>query len=157
MGETAPSKVYKNAKRYAFTFNLDKTASPSDSANMSFADYIAKKQNTLKKALESDISQESGQTWNLYLRGNFSNWQNSEAYKMTAAQDGYTVTLTQNSEIKCKVYDNKSGKWYGAEAVAEECEVEYGTDGHTNIVLPAGTYTLRFFTETQTVMIVKVS
>ncbi len=157
MGETAPSKVYKNAKRYAFTFDLDKTASPSDSANMSFADYIAKKQNTLKKALESDISQESGQTWELYLRGNFSNWQNSEAYKMTAAEDGYTVTLTQNSEIKCKVYDNKSGKWYGAEAVAEECEVEYGTDGHTNIVLPAGTYTLRFFTETQTVMITKVS
>ena len=156
-GETTPSKVYKNAKRYAFTFDLEKTASPSDSANMSFADYIAKKQNTLIKALEGGTYEESEQTWELYLRGNFTNWQNSEAYKMTATEGGYTVTLTQNSEIKCKVYDNKSGKWFGAEVVAEECEVEYDTDGHTNIVLPAGTYTLLFFTETQTVMIAKVS
>ena len=46
--------------------------------------------------------------------------------------------------LRFKIYDNVSGSWFGAEVVREDCEVEISTDKHTNVVLPAGSYTVIF-------------
>lgn len=45
--ETSPSKGYHNAGGYSFTFDINKTANPGDSSNMSFADYMSQKRATL--------------------------------------------------------------------------------------------------------------
>lgn len=148
--DAAPSKVYKNAEWCDFRFDLSKTASASDNANMSFADYISAKQATLKSALEkgeSDGNEDpTERQWEPYIRGDFTNWQNDEAYKMTECEGGYTITLTRDSNFKFKVYDNKSGAWFGAEVVTENTAVEFTADGHTNVCLPAGSYTVIFST-----------
>ena len=148
--DAAPSKVYKNAEWCDFRFDLSKTASASDDANMSFADYISAKQATLKSALEkgeSDGNEDpTERQWEPYIRGDFTNWQNDEAYKMTECEGGYTITLTRDGDFKFKVYDNKSGAWFGAEVVTEDTAVEFTADGHTNVCLPAGSYTVIFST-----------
>ena len=142
--------MYKNAEWCDFRFDLSKTASASDDANMSFADYISAKQATLKSALEkgeSDGNEDSTERqWEPYIRGDFTNWQNDEAYKMTECEGGYTITLTRDGDFKFKVYDNKSGAWFGAEVVTEDTAVEFTADGHTNVCLPAGSYTVIFST-----------
>jgi hypothetical protein len=127
---------------------------------MSFRDYINAKQATLKKALENISSggtgEDEGRVWEPYLRSDFTGWQNSDAYKMSKCDEGYTITLSQNDNFRFKIYDNRSGSWYGSEVVAEGCEVEFGTDGHTNILLSAGTYKIIFVTENQTIIIIPV-
>ena len=158
--EAAPSKSYKNAAGYDFRFDLYESANAWDSANMSFRDYINAKQATLKKALENINSggtgEDEGRVWEPYLRSDFTGWQNSDAYKMSKCDEGYTITLSQNDNFRFKIYDNRSGSWYGSEVVAEGCEVEFGTDGHTNILLSAGTYKIIFVTENQTIIIIPV-
>ena len=142
--EASPSKTYKNAERYSFTFDIDRSASPSESANMSFADYITLKKATLEGALNGETTDDVVRVYDLYIRADFTGWQNDEAYKMTECEGGYTVTLTQSGEFRFKIYDNVSGSWFGAEVVREDCEVEISTDKHTNVVLPAGSYTVIF-------------
>ena len=156
--DATPSKEYKNAKNCDFNFDLNETANPHDSANMSFADYINAKQSTLKKALENvasgNIQDDVEREWEPYIRSDFTGWQNDEAYKMSKCDVGYTIILTQGSDFRFKVYDNRSGSWFGSEVVIEDCSIEYGTDGHTNILLPAGSYTVIFLTDSKTINII---
>lgn len=158
--DATPSKIYKNANHCNFRFDINETARASDSANMSFADYINAKQATLKNALENGGSDgredDTDSVWEPYIRSDFTGWQNDNAYKMMACEDGYTFTLTQSSDFRFKIYDNKSGSWFGSEVVDEGCAVEFDTDGHTNILLPAGTYTIIFVTQTKTIKIIPV-
>lgn len=151
--EATPSRNYENAKDYDFKFDINKTADASASANMSFADYITAKQATLKNALENGTAEDERQ-WEPYIRGDFTSWGNDEAYKMTRCEQGYTFTLSQSSEIRFKVYDNRSGSWYGSEVVVDDCQVNFNTDDHTNIILLAGTYTIIFSTNDKTIDII---
>ena len=155
--DTSPSRTYENAQWCDFRFDLSKTSDPSQSANMSFSDYITAKQQTLKAALQNRADgsdDEIGRVWEPYIRADFTGWQNDESYKMTECEGGFTITLTLQGSFKFKVYDNKTGAWFGAEVVTDECEVEYESDGHTNVVLPAGTYTVIFNTSEQTITLI---
>lgn len=155
--DASPSRTYENAQWCGFRFDLSKTSDPSQSANMSFSDYITAKQQTLKAALQNGADgsdDEIGRIWEPYIRADFTGWQNDESYKMTECEGGFTITLTLQGSFKFKVYDNKTGAWFGAEVVTDECEVEYESDGHTNVVLPAGTYTVIFNTSEQTITLI---
>ncbi len=158
--DAAPSRVYYNAEHCDFRFDLSESASASDSANMSFADYIAAKQATLARALEkgeADGSEDpTERQWEPYIRGDFTDWQNDESYKMTECEGGYTITLTRDGDFKFKVYDNKSGAWFGAEVVTEDTAVEFNSDGHTNVCLSAGSYTVFFSTRDGTITLTAV-
>jgi hypothetical protein len=153
--DTTPSKTYYNAEHYSFAFDINKTASPSDSANMSFSDYMKAKLATLTAALEGEDLGEDikpSLTVEMFIRADFTNWDLSAAYKMHEDENGIsTLTIKEYAEFRFKVYDNISQRWYGAECVSKECDVAYESDGHTNIVLPAGTYLVSFDKYTNTI------
>lgn len=50
-GEATPSKGYYNTDGYKFRFDINRTCNPDQSKNMSFADYISAKRETLYKAI----------------------------------------------------------------------------------------------------------
>ncbi len=130
--DATPSKQYGNAWDYSFSFDINK----SDGSNMSFANYITKKTQTLAKYISDytpDVGEGSGgntgdnsggnqggttvvKEWELYIRGNFdnNNWENHSQYKMQHIGNGiYSVTLTANyssgdaGTFKFKIYNNK--------------------------------------------------
>lgn len=102
--------------------------------------------------------------WDLYLRGNFNdnNWTNQSQYRFKAVGDGiYCVDVSCQSELfKFKVYNEKQGSegdaaWYNT--VDEERTTvwfEY-QGGHANVQVKAGSYTVYFDTNTQTLYIVE--
>lgn len=125
------SKSFNNAGN-GVSFDLNK----SDGSNMSFANYITAKANTLAKYISGytpDVGTGSGDNsgsgdntgsgsdtvvteWELYVRGNFdnNNWENHSQYKMQHIGDGiYSVTLTATyssgdaGTFKFKIYNNK--------------------------------------------------
>lgn len=151
--DATPSRDYKNAKDYDFKFDINKTAEAWESANMSFANYINAKQATLKSVLESGATDGERQC-EPYIRADFTNWNIDEAYKMIKCEQGYSIVLTQNNEFRFKVYDNRSDAWFGSEAVTDDCPIDFNTDGHTNIILPAGTYLVFFSTQNKTISII---
>ena len=152
--DTATSKTYQNAKYHSFGFDINETCSPSDSANMSFKDYISGKLNILNYYLGKGDSRDWSE---LYLRGNFlyNDWQNHEEWRFQKIEDGvYAVNVEVDNKFKFKVYDNKTGTWYNT--VDNRCNAEFEYQGdHRNIEVPAGSYTVLFYTETLTVYFVK--
>ena len=157
--DATPSKSYRNASGCDFKFNLNESANAWDSANMSFADYITAKQATLQRALENGGNDNEGNedgAWELYIRSDVTGWQNDNAHRMQKCNEGYTFTIVCSSDYRFKVYDNKSSTWFGSEVIADGCEVEITTDYHTNIILPAGSYTVVFNTENKTISITRL-
>ena len=86
-----------------------------------------------------------------YIRSDVTNWQNDPAYSMTEENGTLTLQITTRNGLRLKVYNDDTGRWYGSECVSDDCAVSFDTDGHTNIVLTAGTYTITFDPETETI------
>jgi len=77
-------------------------------------------------------------TW--YIRADFTNWQNHDAYVMQEKEGLWSIRISIRKEAALKVYNSKTDAWYGSECVSEHCSAKYSTDGYTNLILEAGTY-----------------
>ena len=178
-GDATPSKTYNNAGGYKFRFDINRTCSPSDSKNMSFADYLSAKRQTLYNAIgdqgNTDNSGSSGGTNNPilncdpYIRGDMNDWSSNGNYAMKQSGEGiFTFTLTANdarpsskhngqNKIKFKIYDNDSGNWYGVSNVDPNCKVVYDdkniSNANGNLYLEPGTYLITFDANTSTIYI----
>ena len=84
-----------------------------------------------------------------FIRADFTDWQNDDRYAMAEEDGQIVIRLTLSRESKLKVYNDSTGAWYGTEFIPEECSVPYETDHHSNIVLSAGMYLIRFDPETE--------
>ena len=171
------SKTYHNASGHTFRFDIARTCSAGDSANMSFSDYLSAKRQTLYKAIgdqgntDNSGSGNSGSgsgsndntvsEWDLYLRGNFdnNNWENYKGYKLTHIGNGvYSITVSPSSSsgdagtFKFKIYNEKQSgdsAWYNT---VDESKINASFEyqgGNRNVQVALGTYTIYFDTNTQ--------
>ena len=153
-----PDKVFYNTQGLKLSFNLDRTSDFSSNDNISFQEYWEAKLQTLEDYLANIDQFEVGApainaSW--YIRADVTNWQNNDAYAMKI-QDNSAVILIEVSDcIRLKVYNDKTGEWYGAECVREDCSVPFDTDNHTNIILQQGVYRILFDFETETITLIK--
>ncbi len=118
--ETTPSKRYHNAWDYRFHFDNTLTASPYEGANMSFYDYIEAKLATLNTYLSGgsvdgpDIPIQEAKP---YIRADFTGWEQMEEYRMTKTSEAgvWVASVVRGEGFRFKVYDETTGRWYGAE------------------------------------------
>ena len=150
--DATPSKTYYNANGYKFRFDINRTCTPDQSKNMSFADYISAKRQTLYQYIG-----DQGNTENLgnsnngsdnqggndggnqpianckpYIMGDMNGWQTNNGYAMTSEGDGiFTFTVTEShvsstyNRIKIKIFDSNNNLWFGYEIVDPNCSVNY--------------------------------
>lgn len=166
-GYETPSKTYHNASDHAFAFDLSATCPPNGNSNMSFADYMRAKRQTIEKhtgegGAETPNLPQRPETpdpkpegrFNLCIRADFTGWNRSDEYKLQKTDEGiFSITLTWNSEFRFKIHDDDDGKWYGAEWVDYGCPPHLTSDRDTNIVLPAGSYLIQFDSNTRIIYI----
>ena len=160
-GDTTPSKTYRNAEWCKFRFDLNRTCSPNDSGNMSFADYLSRKRATLYKSIgDQGNTDNSGSTGSdntgggneggsyepitnskPYIMGDMNGWQTNDYYLMTPSGEGiFTFTITESAvsstynRIKFKLFDSNNNMWYGYEIVDPDCTVNYNDiTGNDNV------------------------
>jgi hypothetical protein len=152
-----PLGNFDNAGSHTNRFDITITANPADpNGNISYSDYFKLKYETLNKALGTSGSAEPEETAIYYIRADFTNWEIKDGYKM-ASTDGkiYTFDVNVSRENRLKVYYVDGEDWLGEESMSLECTVEYATDGHGNIVLGKGQYTVIYNVETKQINIVE--
>lgn len=165
-GLQTPSKVYQNANGYSFSFDINATCSANGNTNMSFADYMSAKRKTVDNYSNSSTGNANLPTrpstpdakpeasFDLCIRGDFTNWNRSDEYKLSKVADGkFGITITRDSEFKFKIHDANDNKWYGAEWVDYDCPAYLTYDNDKNIVLPAGSYYIEFDIATRIIYI----
>ena len=135
-----PERNLKNAEGRDFAFDLNRTDAASGGSNMSFWDYMDAKM----AAFRNHVGQYDPNHSECYIRGDFNGWSIENAYAMEAQDQLLTIRLSFNHSFKFKVYNHLNGNWMGSECISPETTVAYDTDGHTNIVLPAGTYQVAY-------------
>jgi spore coat protein CotH len=145
-----PLGNFDNAGSHTNRFDITITADPSDpNGNISYSDYFKLKYETLNKALSNEEPI-------YYIRASFTNWEISEDHVMTMAEKGtYVYTLTVSSETPLKIYDINTEKWIGQESVDKDHSASFTTDGHGNIILPRGTYVLKYDSNAKIVTIIE--
>ena len=152
--DTKPSKKFYNASEHTFKFSnsgLD--------GNWSFANYIKAKLATYEK-YAGKVDDYTSTVQPYYIRGTFTGWNVSNDYKMTynKSNNTYTYNLRINSKEEFKVnngVDGDAGDWYGfldVISIASHIDMSY-SEGHGNIILPAGSYTITFNPEDMTITI----
>lgn len=142
-GLTVPSKKFDNTSGLHLSFDLHRTSDFSSNGNISMAEYLAAKRNTLESALanmDTYMQNEPQITPTWYIRADFTDWQNHDAYVLSENSGIWSIRISLRKESALKVYNSKTDAWYGSECIPDHCTVEYSTDGYTNIVLEAGTY-----------------
>lgn len=155
---TKPVKAFHNAGHLKLSFDIDRTSSFSANVNISVREYLDAKLATLSFYMDRlehyiDPNPSIPAVW--YIRSDVTNWQNSRDYAMTDENGILSIQFTVTKEMRLKVYNDHTGKWYGGECVSADCKVPFETDHHTNIVLPSGVYTLTFDLETETIYLIK--
>lgn len=153
--EVEPSKDYNNASGSLFYFSILQTCQASESKNMSFEDYITQKLATLSHYVSDDGTMVEGYT--IYVRGDFNGWNMNSLYLMSkVSEDVYSFDLSKTSDMTLKIYVSDTDGWYGAEFVDENCKVAYeSVTDNKDLKLAKGSYTLYFYTATNTINIVK--
>jgi len=146
-GDTKPGKDFNNSKHLHLSFDLEKTSDFSSNDNISIREYLEAKKNTLSTYLQNidqyvNSSAQPSTVW--YIRADFTNWGNSNEHILKEENGLLVYRLNTTQQCKLKVYNDRTGAWYGSEYIQEGCEVSYETDKHTNIVLQPGQYVLRF-------------
>jgi hypothetical protein len=165
--EAKTSKTYHNAGGHQLKFDID----CSGNGNWSFSNYMKELRETLYNHIgnqgNNNPDTDSGndnenqnpepiKDCDPFIRGDFNNWSNNSNYRMTDNGDGtYSITLKFNESFRFKVYNDRTGVWYGTEAISEDCTVDYESDKRTNINLSAGTYLVTFSKETSMITIEK--
>ena len=152
--DTKPSKTFYNAEGHMFSFN-----NTGAGGNLSFSEYVKAKLATYKKyAAKVDDYTSTVQPY--YIRGTITGWNVSNDYKMTynKADNTYTYNLRFNNREEFKVnngVDGDAGDWYGYDdvtSIASHIDMSY-SEGHGNIILPAGSYLVTFYPEDMTITI----
>lgn len=153
--EVEPSKDYNNASGSLFYFSILQTCQASESKNMSFEDYITQKLATLSHYVSDDGTMVEGYT--IYVRGDFNGWNMNSLYLMSKVSEGvYSFDLSKTSDMTLKIYVSDTDGWYGAESVDENCKIAYeSVTDNKDLKLAKGSYTLYFYTATNTINIVK--
>lgn len=144
---TQPGKVFRNTEGLWLSFDLERTSDFSANGNIAFREYLDAKLETLEYYLNNvdfyaDAEPSTISQW--YIRSDATDWKNHEDYAMILENGLVSLRFTTQKQIRLKVYDDITGRWYGAECVSDECTASYESDGHTNIVLPSGTYRIFF-------------
>ena len=153
-----PSKSFYNTEGLKMSFDLERTSDFASNDNISFREYLAAKTETVAFYL-ADLDRYAGGTpqvsavW--YIRADATNWQNDPQYIMDVEEGMLRIRLYVTGQMRLKVYNDKTGNWYGAECISQACTVPYDTDDHTNIVLGQGTYILTFDPETERITLQK--
>lgn len=144
---TKPGKEFYNTQGLRLSFDLERTSDFSDYQNISIGEYLEAKLATLRFYLaQLDKYAEDGPQIpaRFYIRCDKTNWQNDDQYAMESADGTFIINIRVTDQIRLKIYDGQTGKWYGTECVAENCAVAFDSDHHTNIVLQEGTYRITF-------------
>ena len=149
--QVKPERNLKNAEGRDFSFDLNRTGSASGGDNMSFRDYMNAKMSSFRSYM--GITDTQPGSWDCYIRGDFTSWNLESNYAMQKEGDRLTYTLRLKSSGKLKIYDNQNGTWMGAECISADTTVSYETDGHTNIILPAGNWKILYNPETKSITI----
>lgn len=153
-----PDRCLRNAKWLKMEFDLERTSAFSSNDNISYRAYIEAKQRTLANYLKrtAEYAQMEPQILPVYyIRADFTDWQQEDSYAMTADSGCYRIRIEAKKQVRLKVYNSITGAWFGTECVAEDCKVNYESDGHTNIVLEKGAYMITFDPVTNKVMLEK--
>lgn len=153
-----PGKEFYNTQGLLLSFDLDRTSPFSDYKNISIREYLDAKRNTLAFYLSDLDKYAEGSTQRptrYFIRCDKTNWQNDDQYAMESADGMIAISLRVTGQIRLKIYDDQTGKWYGTECIAADCSVAFDTDDHTNIVLQAGTYRIIFDPVTEIVTLEK--
>ena len=150
--DAKPEKSFRNTDGLKLAFDLDRTSDFSSNGNISIQEYLNAKLETLRSYLANveqyaDGGPQLQPIW--FIRADFTDWQNDDRYAMAEEDGQIVIRLTLSRESKLKVYNDSTGAWYGTEFIPEECSVPYETDHHSNIVLSAGMYLIRFDPETE--------
>jgi hypothetical protein len=98
------------------------------------------------------IQDDTPGSWDCYIRGDFNNWGLESSYAMTKEGDRLTYTLRLSNGGKFKVYDQQTQYWMGSECIVDTT-VSWETDGHTNVVLPAGNWKIFYNPETKQITV----
>ena len=157
-GQTIPGKRFYNTEGLYLQFDLERTSDFASNGNISFREYRNAKLTTMEHYL-ANVDKYADKTpivhteW--YIRADATNWQNDSDYAMTVEDGLVTIRIVSNKSIRLKVYNDRTGRWYGTECIGEDCAVTYDTDSHTNIVLEAGIYRITFHPETEVITLEK--
>ncbi len=155
--DTAPGKQFHNANGHSFTIDPDKTSDFSSQGNISFAEYVQAKCDTLEKYLkdvDKYASLKPALPADLYIRADFTDWDVRDGWELERGEDGlWRIGISRSSSFRFKVYSKREGRWFGSETLTDDTSVQWDTDSHTNIILPAGTYTIVFDPDEQTIFI----
>lgn len=153
-----PGKQFYNTEGLHLSFDLERTSDFSSQGNISIREYLEAKQRTLRFYLQNmdqflDVKPVVPSQW--YIRSEVTNWQTDPNYAMTQEDGLFVIRIQVSRSLRLKVYNEESGRWYGAECVAENCTVPFDSDGHTNIVLQDGIYRILFDPVTETIFLEK--
>lgn len=146
-GDAKPGKAFNNSKHLNLSFDLEKTSNFSSSDNISFREYLEAKKNTLSgylKNIDQYANSSSQQSTVWYIRADFTSWENNAGHILTEENGYFVYRLTAVQQCRLKIYNDKTGSWYGTECISQDCTVSYETDKHTNIILQPGKYVIRF-------------
>ena len=146
-----PQRNLKNAEGRDFSFDLNRGGSASGGSNMSYADYISAKMASFRNY----VGQYDPNRSECYIRGDFNSWAIESGYALRTQGQVLTIRLSFNHSFKFKVYNHLDGTWMGSECISSNTTVPYDTDGHTNIVLPAGIYQVTYDPNSKQITITK--
>ena len=144
-----PSRRMENMDDWDPSFRLERASGES---NLSFVDYISAKMATYSSVMENVddyVNYERPVPTGYYIRGDFNDWSNKEAYIMKDVDGIMTFTLKRNHDFSFKVYNDPEQEWLGEESIAEGNTVPFQTDDHGNIRLKGGTYLVQYDPETK--------
>ena len=155
---TKPGKAFQNTNGLKLSFDIERTSDFSANENISVREYLDAKLVTLNFYMDRlehyiDPNPSIPSIW--YIRSDMTHWQNDQAYAMTDTNGLLAIQFTIQKEMRLKVYNDQTGRWYGSECVSEDCVVVFDTDHHTNIVLQAGSYTLTFDPDMEIIYLTK--
>ena len=153
-----PDSCLRNTRGLKMEFDLERTSAFSSNNNISYGEYMEAKQHTLARYLnktEEYAQMEPRVLPVYYIRADFTDWQQEEAYAMTAGGGCHSIRIEASRQVRLKVYDSITGAWFGTECVGENSTAAYTTDEHTNIVLEKGIYIITFDPATNTVLLEK--
>ena len=150
-----PDKTFRNNPNQDYTFDLDRTSDFASTDNISFREYMDAKLTALYAHLPlADYTPDPVVNSGVCIRADFTGWDISSDHMMSADNGIYRYHLVASQQVRLKVYVRHTDRWYGTECISE-ATVPYETDGHTNIVLEAGTYLIRFDHTSETITIEK--
>ena len=153
--DTKPSKTFYNAEGHNFSFDN----SHGVGGNWSFSEYVKAKLTAYNKYI-GKVDDYTSTVQPYYIRGTFTGWNVSNEYKMTYNKENntYTYNLVLKNKEEFKVnngVDGDAGDWYGfldVIRIASHIDMSY-SEGHGNIILPAGSYLITFYPEDMTISV----